>query len=167
MALTAKQEGFCRGVAIQNLSLSDAYRANYDVSKMTTESINTAAKQLAASLPVATRLDVLRQRATEAVLKKAGLTLEAAMAEAGALLEDAKALGQISAGVAAATLRAKLAGLLIEKKEVRTGALEEVDLTKLAHMREQAERDLKAAEDAASVVGEVPTPAAPVRRAIG
>ena len=167
MALTAKQEQFAKNVGLRGMNQSEAYSAAYDASKMTPESIATAASRLVADANVSSRINVLRERATAAAVKKTGYTLADAIDEADVAAREGLALGQVSATVAAVKLKAQLAGHLVEKKEIRTGALEEVDLEKLALMREQAEREIKAAEDAASVVGEVPAPPAPQRRVIG
>lgn len=169
LRLTSKMEGFARGVAIEKLSLSDAYRANYDTAKMTPKSINDAASKLAAHPAVAQRVQVLSERATAAAVKTAAHTLEASMVEAGSLLEDAQALGQISAGVAAATLRAKLSGLLVEKPNEKKNALDDMAVAELLLMRDEVNARLQRAKDALDLVGE--TPAAPVvvplRRVIG
>lgn len=167
MALTAKQEQFAQGIALKGLNQSAAYSAAYDASKMTPETIACRASELAKHSDVADRINVLRERATGAAVKKAGYTLADAIAEADELAADGKALGQISAAVAAIKLKAQLGGHLVEKKEIRTGSLEDTDLEKLAHMKAQAEAEMQAAEDAASVVGEVPTIAQPQRRVIG
>lgn len=166
--LTQKMAAFASGVAIEKLSLSDAYRAAYDATKMTPKSINDAASKLAAHPAVAQRVQVLSERATAAIIKKAGFTFEASMDEAGGLLEDAKALGQISAGVAAAALRARLAGLLNEKREEKPGALDDVSVQELLALREIVAAQLQRAADALELVGISPI-VAPVimRRVIG
>lgn len=167
MALTAKQEQFAKAVALDGMNLSDAYAKAYDTARMLPKTASDNASRLAAEPAVAERINVLRERATAAAVKKTGYTLADAIEEADTAAREGLALGQVSATVAAVKLKAQLAGHLVEKKEIRTGQLEDTDLAKLAAMKAQAEADLKAAEDAASVVGEVPTPAAPVRRAIG
>ena len=168
MALTAKQEVFCQKVAIQKLTQTDAYSAAYDVEKMAPDTIRKKASELALSGDVAARIAVLSERATAAALKKSGLTLEASMKELDDLMQDAQALGQISAGVAAAKVRAQLAGHLVEKKEIRSGPLEASDVEALLKMQRQIDADAQRARDAAELAGEAEVVVIqPVRRAIG
>lgn len=140
-------EKFSRTVALENQSLTDAYRGAYDTAKMQPTTVQSEASKLAAHPEVAARIQVLSERAQAAAIKKAGLTLEASMAEAGELLEDAKSLGQISAGVAAATLRAKLAGHLSERKEEKRDVLDDIDVAILLQMRDEVVQRLQRAKD--------------------
>ena len=166
--LTAKQEAFCRAIAVEGLNQSAAYSKAYDAAKMTAKSISEAASRLAADSKVAARIAVISEGATAVAVKKAGLTLADAMGEAGELLDGAKAAGQYSAGVAAAKLRAQLAGHLVERKEVRSGPLEDVDIQRLLAMKAQAEADLARAGEVADFMGDsAATVDQPVRRAIG
>lgn len=169
MALTAKQEAFARGVALEKLGQADAYRAAYDTSKMTPKSVDESASHLAADTKVAARIKVLAERATAAAVKTAGLTLDGSMAEAEALLQDAMALGQISAGVAAATLRAKLSGLLAEKDSKKGNPLDDLDVDGLLQLRVDLEAKIARNREALEMTGDlVPeAAAAPIRRVIG
>lgn len=58
--LTDKQEKFAQGVALEGLSLSDAYRAAYDTSRMKDKTINERASVLAKDSKIATRIAELR-----------------------------------------------------------------------------------------------------------
>ena len=62
--LTAKEDAFCRHVAIDGMSLSDAYRASRDCSKMRTSSINSNAKKMARRGHVRLRIEQLRGQVT-------------------------------------------------------------------------------------------------------
>lgn len=166
MALTSKQEAFARGVALEKLSLSDAYRAAYDTAKMQPTTVQSEASKLAAHPEVAARIQVVSKRAEAAAVKKAGLTLEASMEEAASLLQDAQALGQISAGVAAATLRAKLAGHLVEKKENTKDMLSDMDVEGLLSVQAEVNARIQRAKDALALVGEVEPVAAPLMRRV-
>ena len=125
--LTPKQNAFCLHVA-QGRSQSDAYRLIYDASKMKPESVTTAASILAANEMVADRISVLSSRAAARATNKTAYTLEAAILEAEDIRHEALADGNQGAAVSAATLKAKLAGHLVERKEVRSGPLEEADI---------------------------------------
>ena len=164
--LTSKMEKFSRGVAVEKLSLSDAYRAAYDTAKMQPTTVQSEASKLAAHPAVSARLEVLEGRAEAAIIKKAALTVEQSLDEAGELLEDAQALGQISAGVAAATLRAKLSGLLVEKPAEKGSALDSMDVEDLLEMRKEVEARIQRAKEALDLVGEAPLAPAAHRRVI-
>lgn len=126
MALTAKQEAFCLAV-ISGMSQSDAYRSAYDVRRMTARTIQKRASELVANGDVSGRITGLRVQ----VVQKVQYGIEQAMAEAREAFEVAKEKGNGGAMVAATQLRAKLNGLLIERREVRTGNLDEVPDGKL------------------------------------
>lgn len=166
MALTAKQEVFCQGVAVRKLSQTDAYTYAYDVGKMTPASIHNAASKLAAIDEVKARIVVLTERATAAAVKAGALTLAQSIDEAGQMFEDAKALGQVAAGVAAAKLRAQLSGHLDEKKQDAKGSLDDMDVKGLLAMREAVEAKITSSREALEMVGDVVAPAAPIRRVI-
>jgi phage terminase small subunit len=168
--LTGKQSRFCEKV-LEGLNLSDAYRAAFNAENMKPATVNRAAKELADHPKVAARIKVLREGATAAALKKAAHTLEDAMKEAGDLLEDAQVLGQISAGVAAAKLRAQLAGHLSEKRDARPSSLDDMDVERLLELRAALEAKIKRNKEVSAPVdthASTPsTPAVPIRRVIG
>lgn len=58
--LTDKQEKFAQAVALEGMSLSDAYRSAYDTSKMKDKTINEKASRLAADGNIGARIDELR-----------------------------------------------------------------------------------------------------------
>lgn len=169
MALTSQQEVFAKKIALENLNQSAAYSAAYNVAKMAPKTITDRAHDLAKLPEVAARIDVLRERATAASVKAAAHTRDAAINEAQALLEDAHALGQISAGVAAAKLKAQLAGHLDEKKQDPKGQLDEMDITSLLELKKAVEDKVESSREALAMV-EVKTPViaapAPIRRVI-
>ncbi|MDP3940358.1 MAG: hypothetical protein Q8R92_19765 [Deltaproteobacteria bacterium] len=171
MALTAKQEAFARAVAIGGMNQTAAYASTYEVGKSTQKSIQDSASRLAAEPQVKARIKLLTERAAGVAVKKAGLTLAQSMAEAESLLEDAQALGQISAGVAAAKLRAQLAGHLVEKKEEKTGPLTDMDVTSLLALKAEVQAQLQRNKDALDLVGDleshVAVPLPLMRRVIG
>lgn len=121
MALTAKQEAFCQAV-VSGMSQADAYRTAYAAKKMSAPAIAVEASKLMANPKVSLRVQELRKP----VIQKVRYGLEQAMLEAEEAFKVAKAKENGGAMVAAATLRAKLNGLLVEKKEVRHGQLQDV-----------------------------------------
>lgn len=121
MALTAKQEAFCQAI-LSGMSQADAYRTAYAVKKMSAPAIAVEASKLMANPKVSLRVQELRKP----VIQKVRYGLEQAMLEAEEAFQIAKGKENGGAMVAAATLRAKLNGLLVDKKEVRHGSLQDV-----------------------------------------
>lgn len=111
--LTAKQEAFCQAV-VSGMSQSDAYRKAYNAKKMKAETVQQSASRLMADRKVAARVESLRKPVAE----KVQYGLEQAMLEAKEAFDIAKEKENGGAMVAAATLRAKLNGLLIERMKV-------------------------------------------------
>lgn len=108
MALTQKQEKFCRLVVELNNN-SMAYRGAYDASRMKPESIHRKAKELMDNVNVAARIDELRAEHA----KRHRVTVDDLLGE----LEEARQIAlnaetpQTSAAVGASMGKAKLLGL--------------------------------------------------------
>lgn len=67
--LTDKQEKFAQAVALEGMSLSDAYRSAYDTARMKDKTINERASVLAKDNKIATRIFELRDTlATEKIM---------------------------------------------------------------------------------------------------
>lgn len=166
MALTSKEEQFAQSVALKQMDVVTAYTTVYNVTKMSPGMIEKKANALSVKLEVQQRISVLRDRAMSASQKKEQYDLAAAIAEADTLIEDGKALGQIGAAVSAAQLKAKLAGHLVDRKEVtnKTG-LEGADVQTLEAMKKKIQRELDAAREAAELTG-VEKPSTPAIRRI-
>lgn len=133
--LTPKQEKFCQGV-VKGLSQADAYRSAYNAKNMKPEVVQVKASELMANGKVKVRVAELRKP----VVEKVQYGLEQAMREAEDALQVAKAKENGGAMVAAVQLRAKLNGLLVEKKEIRTGPLDDASTETLLEMRRMAEQ---------------------------
>ncbi len=113
-ALTPKQEVACQAY-VETGNKSEAYRRAYNTENMKEETIWRKAVELFANGKVAARLNALRaehRRAHDVTIKSLTEQLE----EARAL---AMANGQAGAAVQAIMGKAKLHGLLIDKREVR------------------------------------------------
>lgn len=119
--LTAKQEAFCQAI-VSGMSQADAYRAAYDAGKMKPPTVQKRASELMANGVVAGRVDSIRAP----VVAKLQYGLEQAMLEAEDALTVARNKENGGAMVAAVTLRAKLQGLLIERKEVKVTTVEQL-----------------------------------------
>lgn len=138
MALTPKQEAFCQAI-VSGMSQADAYRTAYAASKMTNKQIWEEASKLMASPKVSQRTQELRAP----VVEKLQYGLEQAMLEAQEAFEVSKSTQSGGAMVAAVQLRAKLNGLLVERKEVRTGPLDGLE-----------HDDLKELDDAIRIIAQ-------------
>lgn len=111
MDLTVKQENFCQGVA-KGLTYSDAYRQAYNASKMKMETINRKAVELMSNGKVAARVEELKRRA----LQRYDLTVDDIVKELEDARKIARELGQSSAMVSASMGKAKLFGMIVDKK---------------------------------------------------
>lgn len=138
--LTPKQQAFVVKVTCENLSFSDAYRAVYDCTNRTPEQINSAASSLARSAKVAARISAVQRGAEAAAVAKATYNLQAAIAEAEEQRVAALEKGQIAAATAASKLKAQLAGHLVERKEIRSGPLEDSDVEDLEALLAELKR---------------------------
>ncbi len=111
LMLTVKQENFCQGVA-KGLTYSDAYRQAYNASKMKMETINRKAVELMSNGKVAARVEELKRRA----LQRYDLTVDDIVEELEDARKIARELGQSSAMVSASMGKAKLFGMIVDKK---------------------------------------------------
>lgn len=133
--MTPKQERFCQAI-VSGLSQADAYRMAYDAENMKPETVQNKAYLLMRRDEVRVRIEELRKP----VVEKLQYGLEQAMNEAAEAFSVAKEKENGGAMVAAVQLRARLNGLLVDRKEIRTGALlEEADTETLLEMRRQIE----------------------------
>lgn len=129
MALTIKQEAFCRAY-VETGNASEAYRQSYSASKMKQEAIAIEACRLLDNPNVTLMVAELQQ----SLVKRHEVTVDSLMRE----LEEARiaAMGavnpQSAAAVAATMGKAKLAGLLIDKVEAKVNNLSEVRDDELA-----------------------------------
>lgn len=131
----AKWERFAQELA-KGKSQTEAYEiAGYKGDR-------TAASRLSTNVNVQARLAELQQRSAV----KAEITVEAIK---DMLLEDrqlARGLGQAAAAVSAVEKLAKLYGHMVDRKEIRTGHLDELPADSISELREQlvAERTRRA-----------------------
>jgi len=110
--LTSKQEAFAQAI-VSGKNQADAYRAAFSAEKMKDTTIHVKASELMADGKVTVRVAELRAP----VVAKLQYGLEEAMLEAADSFRVAKAKENGGAMVAAVQLRAKLNGLLVEKRE--------------------------------------------------
>ena len=111
--LTAKQEAFAQAI-VSGLSQADAYRAAYNASAMKPATVQNKAHILMKNGEVRARVVALRAP----VIAKVQYGLLEAMNEAQEAFAVSKARDNGAAMVAAVMLRARLNGLLVDRKEV-------------------------------------------------
>lgn len=129
MALTAKQEAFAQAI-VSGKSQADAYRGAYDAGRMKPATIQNNASSLCKNSEVAARIAELRAP----IVAKMQYGIEQAMCEAEDAFKVAKERGNGGAMVAAVTLRSKLNGLLVDRKEVKYGAMDDLPVDELEAM---------------------------------
>lgn len=132
--LNAQQEAFAQAVANGGVTLAAAYGAAYGAPN--SPSLRACASTLARKPIVAARIAELRNMLAAKVSERVSYGIEEAMKEASAALDLANARGNPGAAVAAVQLRAKLMGLLVEKREVRSGPLDGMRPDELEAMNE-------------------------------
>ena len=104
--LTVKQEGFCKDY-IEIGNASEAYRRNYNTSKMLPDSINNKAYELLHNVGITSRIGQLQQR----LQKKFEVTVESLTKELEEDRQLARDLGQPGAAIAALNVKARIHGL--------------------------------------------------------
>ena len=128
--LTAKQEAFCLAY-LKSSNASEAYRQAYDTKGASPNCVEVNACRLLKNTKVALRIAQLRAP----VIARAVYGYEQAMTEAQTAMDLAERLEVPSAMVAAAALRAKLSGLMVEDRknlrsplqDIPTDALEQLE----------------------------------------
>lgn len=124
--LTVKQEAFCQAyVGVAKGNKSEAYRIAYEAENMSQESVWTESGKLIANPTVALQIVKLQQE----VSVRHTVTVDSLILELEEARDIAKDNDQASGAVAASMGKAKLCGLLIDRKEVtgKDGAPIEVD----------------------------------------
>jgi hypothetical protein len=129
--LTPKQEKFAQCVA-SGMTQSDAYRAAYSVGEKTKpETVQRKASELAKDGKISARVAELRKP----IAQKAQYTLETAMKEADKAYLLAERLDKPEAMVSAAKLRAQLAGVFVDRKQIQISKVAEGDTESLVAAR--------------------------------
>lgn len=144
MALTAKQEKFALEI-IKGANQADAYRTAYSAGKMKDKTIWKRSSELMADGEVAGRVDELRAP----VIAAARYGLKEAMNQAQEAFDLGLLTQNASAMVAAVTLRAKLNGLLVERKTIQTGPLDDFSHDELRRLADDLRETSSTGSDAA------------------
>jgi len=113
--LTIKQDKFCRAyVTTADGNAAEAYRTAYNAEKMKNATIHRRATELMQHGMVKARIDQLKAE----INAQEAITVEEISSALRRAMDGAAAAGQWSAASQAAMGLAKLAGLLVEKRQV-------------------------------------------------
>ena len=132
--LSHKRELFCL-LVVSGKTLIESYRQSRPAGTMNDQTASQRAKELLRRPEILKRIAELRLPAVLAVRKGYKYSLEAALHECDQAYALALALGQPSVMVSAIAVKAKIAGLVIDKKEERHGLLDDVTTRELLKMR--------------------------------
>lgn len=124
--LTGKREKFTRAL-FEGLSQTEAYRRAFNTENMANTTITKRACELAKDERVKAMLEGLKAPIVEKLREKYEYSLQHAMAEAQEAFQVGKKTNSGNAMVAAVVLRAKLNGLMIERKEVTITEVQKLD----------------------------------------
>lgn len=105
-ALTPKQEGFCR-TYIETGNASEAYRQNYNISRMKPESVGRRAKEVMDNRKITARIQALQKIHQ----KRHEVTVDSLTRELEEDRQLARELGQPAAAVSALNVKARIHGL--------------------------------------------------------
>ena len=111
--LSRRREAFAQAVACGSSLREAAYVAGYSPQRAQVTGSN-----LGKDRKVAARIAELREAITKAITRYTTYTVAQAMFEADEALELARKNGQPGQMVSAITLKAKLAGLLVERRQI-------------------------------------------------
>lgn len=141
--LTYQQEEFAQHIA-SGMSQAEAYRKAYPTClKWPDKAVWSKASVLARHEGVVARIAEIRQPAVARVQEAIVYNVQVAMQEAGEALEMAKKTQQAGSMVAAIQLRAKLNGLITDKKEVAVTQMGDMTPTEKAVLLEAARNALQ------------------------
>lgn len=150
MALTAKQEAFCRAIA-SGTGPSEAYRSAYNAEKMKPAVIAVKANELLANGNVTVMIESLRKPIIEIAIEKAGVdkawvmsklvkVVDMGMQAEPVLDNEGAATGEYKQNLAAANKALELIGkelmMFIDRSEVRTGPLDGIEHEELKAIRD-------------------------------
>jgi phage terminase small subunit len=110
--LTPKQEAFCQAY-IETGNASEAYRQSYNAGKMKPESVNRKAKELLDNVKITARVAVIQEEHRE----RHNVTVDSITKELEEARTKAIESGQNSAAVQATMGKAKIHGLIVDKRE--------------------------------------------------
>ena len=126
MALTTKQELFSKLVALDGLSISEAYKQSYNCENMKIDSIYQLSCRLSKQVKVTSRINELRDSVTSEMVANVAWTKERFIKEAETNLIQSRESNQMNPANTSLQLIGKVTGILEDKptNQVNIGIIE-------------------------------------------
>ena len=125
---SSKQEKFARLVALDGLSISEAYKQSYDTDNMKQDSIYQLSSRLSKQVKIRSRIDALKQAVTDELVTDLAWTKERFIKEAESNLIQSRDLGQMNPANTALSLIGKVTQILEDKpqNQINIGIIETI-----------------------------------------
>ena len=125
---SSKQEKFSRLIALDGLSISEAYKQSYNCENMKQDSIYQLSSRLSKQVKIRSRIDALKQAVTDELVTDLAWTRERFIKEAESNLIQSRDLGQMNPANTALSLIGKVTQILEEKpqNQINIGIIETI-----------------------------------------
>ena len=125
---SSKQEKFARLIALDGLSISEAYKQSYSCENMKQDSIYQLSSRLSKQVKIRSRIDALKQAVTNELVTDLAWTKERFIKEAESNLIQSRDLGQMNPANTALSLIGKVTQILEDKptNQVNIGIIETI-----------------------------------------
>ena len=117
MALTTKQELFSKLVALDGLSISEAYKQSYNCENMKQDSIYQLSCRLSKQVKIRSRIEQLRESVTDRLISDLAWTKERFIKEAETNLIQSRESNQMNPANTSLQLIGKVTGILEDKPQ--------------------------------------------------
>ena len=123
---SSKQEKFSRLVALDGLSISEAYKQSYNCENMKQDSIYQLSSRLSKQVQITSRINALRDSVTSEIVANVAWTKERFINEAETNLSLSRESNQMNPANTALSLIGKVTGILEDKpmNQVNIGIVE-------------------------------------------
>ena len=123
---SSKQEKFSRLIALDGLSISEAYKQSYNCENMKQDSIYQLSSRLSKQVQITSRINELRDSVTSEMVANVAWTKERFINEAEANLSLSRESGQMNPANTALSLIGRVTGILEDKptNQVNIGIVE-------------------------------------------
>ena len=123
-----KQEKFARLVALEGLSISEAYKQSYDTDNMKQDSIYQLSSRLSKQVKIRSRINELKQAVTDELVTDLAWTKERFIKEAESNLIQSRELGQMNPANSSLQLIGKVTGIIEDKpqNQINIGIIETI-----------------------------------------
>ena len=123
MGLTSKQELFSKLVALDGLSISEAYKQSYNCENMKQDSIYQLSSRLSKQVKITSRIEALKATITDKLASQIVWNREKIVSELAVNVELAREHKQMAASNRSLELVAKITGSLVEETKQLTGTV--------------------------------------------